>query len=187
MPVVTALLAVNLSVAWLGESRVFPLSTRHLPAKVDAVGLYLRHRSGCLLRGHGDLRPVIEEVAGRHGLDPLLLRALVEVESGSRPHRISPAGAMGPAQLIGSTAAHLKVADPFDPHQGIDGGARYLKAQLRRFKGDTRLALAAYNAGPGSVRGGRVPRNGETEFYVPRVLHRWEALKREAPAEVARP
>jgi soluble lytic murein transglycosylase-like protein len=96
------------------------------------------------------------------------MRAIVTVESGNHAHRISFAGAMGPAQLMPGTAALLGVSDPFDPSQAIDGGARYLAQQLRR-TGRVDLAVAAYNAGPGAVNGS-VPRNGETELYVAKVM-----------------
>lgn len=165
---------------FFGQTVVFPLSPRHLKAKAQALGFYGRHRVVCLFTGHEELPPIIDRVARRHRLDPHLLAALVEVESGTRPHRISPAGAMGPAQLIPSTARMLGVADPFDPEAGIDGGARYLRSLLTRFQGNETLALAGYNAGPGAVKGGRVPRNGETERYVERVLS--SAQRRRASA-----
>src|ERR671931_457767 len=118
------------------------------------------------------LNPAIEAASRRHGLPPGLLAALVTVESGNHAHRISPAGAMGPAQLMPGTARDLQVDDPFDPRESLDGSARYLAEQLQRYK-DVRLAVAAYNAGPGNVRG-RVPRNGETEIYVQRVMAEYE-------------
>jgi soluble lytic murein transglycosylase-like protein len=70
----------------------------------------------------------------------------------------------------------LGVSDPFDPSEGVNGGARYLRAQLNRYHGNRALALAAYNAGPGAVRG-TVPQNGETEVYVLRVLAQWRTLR----------
>lgn len=168
---VAPIVSLNLAVAFFGQSVVSPLSLRHLEAKRQALSLYAEHRAGCLFDGHdSDLSAVIGRVARKNKVDEHLLAALVEVESGTRPHRISRAGAMGPAQLIPSTARMLGVKDPFDPEQGIDGGARYLRTLLTRFKGDERLALAGYNAGPGNVRNGRIPRYGETEIYVERVL-----------------
>jgi soluble lytic murein transglycosylase-like protein len=104
----------------------------------------------------------------KNGLPRGLMRAVVTVESGNHAHRISFAGAMGPAQLMPGTAALLGVSDPFDPSQAIDGGARYLAQHLRR-TGRVDLAVAAYNAGPGAVNGS-VPRNGETELYVAKVM-----------------
>jgi soluble lytic murein transglycosylase-like protein len=163
---------LNLTVAWVGQSFVSPLSTSFLKDKARALGAYARHRPRCLLRGHADLAPFVERATAAHKLPPGLLAALIEVESGSRPHRISRAGAMGPAQLMPDTADWLGVKDAFDEAEAVDGAARYLARHLRRFK-DVRLALAAYNAGPGAVRGA-VPKNGETEFYVQKVMREYE-------------
>jgi hypothetical protein len=111
----------------------------------------------------------IEAAATRHGVDPALFAALVWAESGFRPDAVSHAGARGLAQLMPATAAGLGV-DPDDPVQNLDGGARFLRAQLDRF-GREDLALAAYNAGPGRVvQAGGIPRIQETQAYVPRVL-----------------
>lgn len=113
----------------------------------------------------------IDAAARRHGIDPALLSALVRQESGFDPAATSPAGAQGLTQLMPATARSLGVANPLDPVQSLDGGARYLRQQLDRFGGDERLALAAYNAGPGAVaRFGGVPPYAETQTYVQRVL-----------------
>ena len=173
---------INVGIAWLGETTVSPLSFSFLEAKADALRAYAEHRPSCLMEGHAELEPIIDAAERRHRIPPGLLRALVEVESETRVHRISPAGAMGPGQLMPTTAEMLGVEDPFDPAPAIDASARYLAEQLRRF-GDVRLAVAAYNAGPGSVNG-RVPRNGETEYYVPKVLAAWKHTR---PAVATKP
>lgn len=117
------------------------------------------------------LHSVVESAALRAGLDPALFAALVEAESGYNPKAVSSAGAQGLAQLMPGTARSLGVRDPFDPEQNADGGARYLAQMLKEFGGDERLALAAYNAGPGAVRRhGGVPPFAETQRYVERVL-----------------
>ena len=170
--VLVPLCALNLTVAYLGHSRVFPLSPFHVGDKATAVAEYAEHRPTCFLASHEDLGPAIEAASRRHNLPPGLLAALVSVESGNHVHRISPTGAMGPAQLMPGTARKLEVEDPFDPRESLDGSARYLAEQLHRYR-DVRLAVAAYNAGPGNVRG-RVPRNGETEIYVQRVMAEYE-------------
>ncbi|MCP3141718.1 lytic transglycosylase domain-containing protein [Pyxidicoccus xibeiensis] len=174
---------LNTAVSWLGETSVSPLSFSFLEAKVGALSAYAAHRPACLLNGHAPLEPLIDAAERRHRLPPGLLRALVQVESETRVHRISPAGAMGPGQLMPTTAEMLGVEDPFDPEPAIDGSARYLAEQLRRFR-DVRLAVAAYNAGPGSVNG-RVPRNGETEYYVPKVLTAWAHFRPPPPRPAA--
>ncbi|MCP3166969.1 lytic transglycosylase domain-containing protein [Myxococcus qinghaiensis] len=179
---VVPVVLINGAISWLGDTHVSPLSLSFLEMKVNALGTYVAHRPSCLLDGHEPLEPLIARAERRHGLPPGLLQALVLVESEGRVHRISPAGAMGPGQLMPTTAVMLGVADPFDPEPALDGSARYLAAQLRRFR-DVRLAVAAYNAGPGSVNG-RVPRNGETEYYVPKVLTAWVRTR---PPEPPRP
>lgn len=118
----------------------------------------------------------IAAAADRHGLDPKLLHALVVVESAYRPDAVSHAGAGGLTQLMPATAAELGVGDRFDPVENLSGGADYLARQVLRF-GDLRLALAAYNAGPGRVaRLGRVPDIRETQAYVTAVVDCYLAL-----------
>ncbi len=165
------LLAINGAVAFFGSSVVFPLSPFFLESKAQALSAYAKHRPLCLLTGHGDLEDLARAAERKHGLPRGLMWAIVQTESGGRAHRISFAGAMGPAQLMPGTAALLGVGDPFDPRQAIDAGARYLKQQLDRFN-DVSLAVAAYNAGPGAVHGA-VPQNGETEHYVVKVMRRF--------------
>ncbi len=169
------LVSLNLAVAFFGQSVVSPVSPFHLADKWGALKAYARHRPGCLFSGHGDSGELARAAERRHGLPEGLMQAVVDVESEGRPHRISYAGAMGPAQLMPGTAKLLGVADPFDSAQAIDAGARYLAQQYRR-TGDVRLAVAAYNAGPGAVNGA-VPRNGETEFYVAKVMRRLSAMR----------
>lgn len=114
--------------------------------------------------------------AGVHGLDPKLLHALVVTESGYRPDAVSPVGAAGLTQLMPATALELGVRNRFDPVENLRGGADYLARQILRF-GDLRLALAAYNAGPGRVaRLGRVPDIAETRAYVAAVIECYLAL-----------
>jgi soluble lytic murein transglycosylase-like protein len=182
LAVLTPLVLLNLAVSFFGGSVVSPLSVSFLEQKLHALQAYARHRPACLLSGHEPLEPVITEAERRHRLPAGLLHALVEVESETRPHRISPAGAMGPGQLMPGTARMLRVEDPFDPRPAIDASARYLAGQLERFD-DVRLALAAYNAGPGAVDG-QVPRNGETEFYVVKVMNAYARLRPPPPRPV---
>ncbi len=115
--------------------------------------------------------PLIEQSAARYGLDPAILSGLIQQESGFDPSAHSSAGALGLTQLMPSTAASLGVAEPLDPVQSIEGGARYLSQLLHQFAGNTADALAAYNAGPGAVQQyGGVPPYSETQQYVTKVL-----------------
>lgn len=177
--VLVPLVLLNLAVGYFGNSAVSPLSLSFLEEKLHALGVYARHRPVCLLSGHEPMEPLISEAERRHHLPPGLLQALVQVESEARSHRISPAGAMGPGQLMPGTARMLGVEDPFDPRDALDGSARYLSEQLARFD-DVRLAVAAYNAGPGAVNR-VVPRNGETEFYVAKVMAAYARLRPPPP------
>jgi soluble lytic murein transglycosylase-like protein len=175
-----AVAVVNGAVNAIGGADVFLLSPFQLSARVRALGLYALHRPHCAFRAHPLLTPVVAAAERRHGLPSGLLEALVEVESGGRPHSISSAGAVGPGQLLPSTARLLGVGDPFDSEEGVDGSARYLAEQLRRF-GSVRLAVAAYNAGPGAVGPG-VALSSETRAYVEQVTERY-ARRRRAQAQ----
>jgi soluble lytic murein transglycosylase-like protein len=125
----------------------------------------------------------ITAAARRHGIDPALLAGLIRQESGFNANAVSPAGARGLTQLMPGTAAGLGVANPSDPAQAIEGGAKYLAQQLQRFGGDTARALAAYNAGPGAVeRFGGVPPYAETQAYVRRVQAYAAAYRTGRPA-----
>jgi len=118
----------------------------------------------------------VDAIARRHGIEPRLLAALVWTESNFRPDAVSHAGALGLTQLMPDTARGLRV-DPRDPLANLDGGARYLRAQLETF-GRVDLALAAYNAGPSRVSRARgVPDIVETQLYVTRVIERFERLE----------
>jgi soluble lytic murein transglycosylase-like protein len=123
--------------------------------------------------------PAIDKAAASSGLDPRLVLAVVMEESGGNPAARSTAGARGLMQLMPGTARDLGVKNTLDPAANLDGGARYLAAQLDRFDGRLDLALAAYNSGPGNVEraGDRVPQFTETRNYVNRVLERYTRLR----------
>jgi hypothetical protein len=120
-------------------------------------------------------RDLIQKISVRYQIDPYLLAALVQQESGFNAGAISVDSAMGLTQMIPATAEALGVTNPNDPHQSIDGGARYLKMMLKRFKGNAEFALAAYNAGPGNVEKYHgIPPFAETRDYVKRIVARYK-------------
>jgi soluble lytic murein transglycosylase-like protein len=136
-----------------------------------------------------DINNYVERVAERESLTPELLHGVISQESSFFPCAISNKGAMGMMQLMPGTAADLGVTNPFNAKENIDGGARYLGYLMQRFGGDLRLALAAYNAGPGRVDNYRgVPPFPETVDYVSKILGRlpaetWKPAVRTTPAK----
>lgn len=132
------------------------------------VGSQVRWESTPLFFGRYD--EAIEFYAGQYNVDPALVRAVIHAESAFNPQARSRVGAQGLMQLMPATARELGVDKPFDPEANIEGGVRYLAMMLQRFNQDTRLATAAYNAGPGAVQRYKgVPAYAETQAYVERV------------------
>lgn len=117
------------------------------------------------------------EVAIREGLDPALVLAVVEAESGQEANAVSPKGAVGLMQVLPETAAEIGYPDAADPARNLEAGCRYLAVLLESFGGDVELALAGYNAGPGAVRRwGTVPPYRETRTFIARVAAEYERL-----------
>lgn len=124
---------------------------------------------------------LIQEAAAKYGVDPALIKGVIQSESSFRPNAVSSAGAKGLMQLMDDTARGLGVTDPFDPVQNIDAGTRYLSYLLRKYDGNEAVAVAAYNAGPGRVDRLGLRTNedlasrlqdlpSETQAYVRKVL-----------------
>jgi soluble lytic murein transglycosylase-like protein len=114
---------------------------------------------------------LVRAAAQKHGVDEKLIRRVIAAESNFNPQAVSRKQALGLMQLLPKTAARYAVANAFDPAANIDAGTRYLKELLDRYRGDVRLALAAYNAGPEMVdRYGGVPPFRETRHYVQQIL-----------------
>jgi soluble lytic murein transglycosylase-like protein len=114
---------------------------------------------------------IINKKSDKYRIESSLLKAVIKVESNWNSKAVSHAGAMGLMQLMPETAKDLKITNPFNPEDNIDGGARYLRYLLDRFNGNLSYALAAYNAGPTRVKRYRgIPPIKETQQYVKRVL-----------------
>ena len=116
------------------------------------------------------LTHMIHEAAAKYAVDPKLVSAVAEVESGGNQNAVSSAGAIGVMQLMPDTAAELGV-NPYDMKSNVEGGAKYLREMLDTFDGDVKKAVAAYNAGPNAVKAyGGVPPYAQTQNYVTNVL-----------------
>jgi soluble lytic murein transglycosylase-like protein len=129
--------------------------------------------------GNSEVDGYIVDSGTRHGVDPLLLYAIMHQESTFKSRAISPKGARGLMQLMPGTAARYGVTNIFDPRQNIEGGTRYMKFLLNLFDGDVTLALAGYNAGEGAVMkyGYQVPPYSETQEYVRRIGRRYSLMR----------
>ncbi len=127
---------------------------------------------------------LIRSSANRYGVDPALVKAIIHTESNFKANARSHVGAQGLMQLMPGTARELRVSNPWNPAENIDGGTRYIAQLLKRFNNNAELALAGYNAGPHrqSLREGRIPNIRETQNYVKRVLSRYHNLYKNDPS-----
>ena len=113
----------------------------------------------------------VDRFSRANDLPPALVHAIIKAESNGQRKAVSRKGAMGVMQLMPFTSKRMRVADPFDPIENIEGGVKYIKELLVTFEGNLTNAVAAYNAGPGAVRKyGGVPPYQETRLYVRRVM-----------------
>lgn len=120
----------------------------------------------------------IRHYAAKYGVDEALVHSVVKQESCFNEKALSRAGAIGLMQLMPGTASHLKVKNPWNPEQNIQGGVKYLSWMLKRFNGNKSFALAAYNAGPGKVdKYGGIPPYRETQHYVKTIMAEYKRLK----------
>jgi len=122
--------------------------------------------------------PMIKQAADRHRIDQELVHVVIRAESNYDPFAISSAGAMGLMQLMPATARQYGVNNVFDPAQNIEGGVRYLKDLVRLYNGQTRLVLAAYNAGQEAVRKYKgIPPYPETKSYIAGIMRSYKKPK----------
>lgn len=146
-----------------------PIPHKSLSSGQQGLSPYLKKNS--LLAEAGPYLTIIKDAASKNELVKSLILAVIKVESGFDSQAVSRKGAMGLMQLMPGTASDLGVTNPFDPEQNIFGGAKYLSDCVKTFK-DLRLALAAYNAGPGKVaKLKRVPMIQETQKYVKDIIY----------------
>lgn len=123
------------------------------------------------LNENKSLDEIFERASKKYNVPVSLLKAIGKAESDFNPNAVSKAGAQGIMQLMPGTAKDLGVTDSFDPEQNIMGGSKYIADLLKRYNGDTKLALAAYNAGMGNVKKyGGIPPFKETQNYVVKVM-----------------
>ena len=154
-------------------------STRNLPGSTPVLAFSVTPPPGAQahpgLGRIGKPQPAVHAAdfraaAKANKIDDAWLRAVAHAESGMQPDAVSPKGAQGMMQLLPATAREYRVGNPFSAAESIQGGARYLSMLLKRYKGDRRLAAAAYNAGMGTVqRYGGIPPYRETQAYVEKV------------------
>ena len=124
----------------------------------------------------GGIAKAILYYSYKYNVDPLIMSALIDTESKFNQNAVSSAGAIGMGQLLPSTASALGV-NPYDTLQNIEGACSYMATQLNNFNGDTRLALAAYNAGSDAIKQyGSVPPFEETQNYVTQITQKYSQL-----------
>lgn len=159
--------------------RVGPVEKQSAQTVTEAASIPAgRKAKSSNLRVKTGYHAIIKQAGRQHGVETALIQAIIMAESSYNPRAVSKRGAAGLMQLRPATADSMGVKDRFDPVHNIDGGVRYFKRMLVRFDGDTRLALAAYNAGARKVRQyNGIPPFKATRSYIARVFQYYERYK----------
>ncbi len=165
---ITSVLLIGFAVSGLAAMDITAKLSSRLGEMHRPADFYIDHKHA-LYRPRSAYEPYAIQMARQNGIPEDIFLNLITVESNWQDGAHSYVGALGLAQLMPETARYLGV-DPWDPFQNMEGGARYLAEQYRKF-GSWRLALAAYNAGPGAVQKyGGVPPYRETQEYVRKIM-----------------
>ena len=153
-----------------------PQAPAHRPPPApDAVEFEVYWEASNYAPADRDFESIVQDAAQRYRVDAGLIRAVIQAESGGNPTAVSRAGARGLMQLMPATAAELGVTNPFDPTQNIMGGTSYLRRLLDRYRGDVKLALAAYNWGMGNLEKRPEAMPLETKNYVAKVERQYRS------------
>jgi soluble lytic murein transglycosylase-like protein len=172
-----------------------PTSSRYKPMRLGRLntpgGDSVEGRQKAGYRGSASHNPArydhhIRKAALSHRIDPLLIKAIIHTESNFDQYAVSNRGAQGLMQLMPGTAKLMRVMNPFDPAENINGGTQYFRHLLNSYEGDLTLSLAAYNAGPGRVtKNGSLPEIKETREYVSRVMQRYRSYQQKSGISIS--
>ena len=166
---------------------VSPAKNLSKPTSAKSASAKAASTRSTLAKAPAAISSLVEKSAQAHDVDPLLVHSIIQVESNYDAGAVSSKGAEGLMQLMPPTARMLGVSNSFDPGENIEAGVKYLKYLQDLYK-DDRLALAAYNAGPGAVdKYGQIPPYPETQKYVQSVAKRYEQARQSSAAQAAAP
>lgn len=159
------------------------LHLTNVPSINNAKYVLVLKEKRVLFQSHLDVNKydqLISKTAKKYNVDSALIKAIIKAESNFNHRAISPVGAQGLMQLMPATASSLQVEDVFHPEKNIEGGVRYLKYLINVYRGNLTLALAAYNAGEGTVARykNQIPPYRETKNYVKRVLNLYKSFSK---------